>query len=139
MKIIHSVCEPAPPSVAQTAGPSDVSRAHKSTTEYQPNNEKAPVTQVLDEHGCEWQLSNPSPYTEAWRPFFKTREDFELAKIIKESGMSEDQCDRLLKIFRRCMEGKGRVTLKSYEDARSAWYRAFSQPIPVSPGTASKF
>ncbi|KAF8270273.1 hypothetical protein EI94DRAFT_1723204 [Lactarius quietus] len=73
-------------------------------------------THVLDKHSSGRQLSSPPPDAELWRPIFKSREDFEFAEIVMKSGMSKDLCERLIKIIRRCLEGKGSITLSNYSD-----------------------
>ncbi|KAH9047803.1 hypothetical protein EDB84DRAFT_422383 [Lactarius hengduanensis] len=84
---------------------------------------------------------SPPPSAEPWCSFFRTREDYEFTKIVMEAGLSDDLIERLIKLIRRCIEGKGPVTFTSYSDVLSARERASasSQLVPVSPGTALKY
>jgi hypothetical protein len=134
---ILSVCEPTPPSVAQTAGSSDGPTTHKFTVEYHPNSGRA--SETLDEHsGSKCRLSTRTPKAEPWRPFFQTREDFVFSEVLMEIGTSRDQFDRLLKVIRTCIDGKGSLSLSNYSDMMGAWERASAQLTPVSPRTISK-
>lgn len=56
-----------------------------------------------------------------------------------EVRMSEDQTERLVEVIKRCIDGKGSLTLSNYSDFQSAWERASSQLTPVSPGTVLKY
>jgi len=119
--------EPSPPSVAQTAGPSGGTEAHQFTILYHPHSGRAAETQLLD--GLSRKPSPPRNL-EPWSPFFKSREDFEISEVLMKVGMCKGDCDHLLKVFRRCLDGKGSFNLTKYSEVRSAWERASSQLTP---------
>lgn len=136
--IVHSVREPTPTSVTQTAGPSEAPITHKFTTEYHPNSGRAPETQDVDEHSRKRKRFSPPSLQEPWLPFFKTREDFIFSELLLEMGSSKDQCERLIRLIRRCLDGRGSLTISSYSDFRGAWERASSRLTPVSLGFISE-
>jgi hypothetical protein len=135
---ILSVREPTPPSVAQTAGSSGPT-AHKFTVEYHLNSRRA--SETLDEHSgkCRFFTRTPQAKAEPWRPFFQTCEDFVFSEVLMEIGTSRDQFDRLLKVIRTCIDGKGSLSLSNYSDMMGAWECALAQLTPVSPQTVSEF
>jgi len=49
-----------------------------------------------------------------------------------ESGLSEEQSERLIKLIHRCIEGKGLFTFSSIEDVEAARERASMQMTLVS-------
>jgi hypothetical protein len=67
-----------------------------------------------------------------WWPYFRTCEDFLIAEIIMESGLSEEQSDKLIKLIHRCIEGKGSLTFSSFEDVEAARERASMKMTLVS-------
>ncbi len=139
--IAHPVRESTPPSVTQTVGPPDDPRIHEFITEYHPNSGRAPEKQPFGEHSRKRQLfsRHPKLNAEPWRPFFRTREDFVFSEVLMEAGMNKDQTERLITVFRLCLDGKGSFTLSNYSDIRGAWDRASSQLTAVSLGTILKF
>jgi hypothetical protein len=46
--------------------------------------------------------------------------------------MNREQADTLLKLFDRCIAGKGTCTFASYADVEAAWERASTKATPVS-------
>lgn len=118
-----------PPSIAQTV---DHSEGPKITIEHHPNSGRASETRLPDEHSSKRQCL-PPPDAEPWRPFFKTREDFMLAELLLEVGMTKDQTDRLVKLIKRCLDGKGSLSFSNSSDIQGAWERASTQLTPVSP------
>lgn len=76
--------------------------------------------------------------SEPWLPFFETREDFLLAEVILEGCLGSELSDRLLKIFDTCNAGKGRVTLKNFQQLQTAWERASLKLSPVSSRVMSR-
>ncbi|KAI0310436.1 hypothetical protein OF83DRAFT_1021212, partial [Amylostereum chailletii] len=55
---------------------------------------------------------------------FNTREDFSIAEIMHQGSLNQDQCDRLIKLVRSCIDRPGKFTLSSYADLERAWGRA---------------
>jgi hypothetical protein len=121
--------EPSPPSVAQTAGPSGNPEADMFTVVYHHNSGRASETQPPEGHS---KKPNPPRNLGPWKPFFKSREDFEIAEVLMKVGAREADCNRILKAFRRCLDGKGSLNLNKYSDVRHAWERASAQLTPVS-------
>ncbi|KAH8985616.1 hypothetical protein EDB86DRAFT_3049177 [Lactarius hatsudake] len=118
------VREPTPPSVAETTGPSDDPKTLDFAIEYHPNSGRAPKPPGEDSR----KRKRPSPpKAEPWRPFFKTREDFLFSEVLMEVGMNKDLTERLIKVVRLCIEGKGSLTFSNYSDIRAAWERASLQ------------
>jgi len=114
---------------SQTAGPSGGAEAHTFTVLDHPNNGRATETQLLDGHSRKPSSSrNPEP----WSPFFKSREDFEISEILLKAGTAEGDFERLIKIFKRCLDGKGSFNITKYSDVRRAWKRASSQLTPTT-------
>ena len=86
--------EPSPPSVAQTAGPSGGPEAHQFTIVYHPGSGRATETQGLDGDN---KKPSPPRNLEPWRPFFKSREDFEIAEVIMKLGVPKADCNCIFK------------------------------------------
>ncbi len=102
------------------------------TTEYHPNSRRPPETQPFEEYGRKRQFFSPPPSAEPWRPFFNTREDFVFAEILMEARVDRDRSDRLIKLIKLCLDGKGALTFSNYSDVLTAWECAASQLTPVS-------
>jgi hypothetical protein len=60
------------------------------------------------------------PIKELWLPF-RSREDFDFADIAHDAAMNQSQIDDLIKLFHRCQQDPGKVTLKNYQDLRRSW------------------
>jgi len=81
-------------------------------TEYHPSSKRPATVERFHEYGME-ASSAPQPLcpqpldSEPWRPYFETRQDFELAEIILEGGLDSKRSDALIKLINLCIEGKG--------------------------------
>ncbi|KAH9041102.1 hypothetical protein EDB84DRAFT_1474932 [Lactarius hengduanensis] len=116
--------EPTPPSVTETTGPSDDPKTLDFAIEYHPNSGRAP--KPPGEDSCKRKRPSP-PKAEPWCLFFKTREDFLFSEVLMEVGMNKDLTERLIKVVRLCIEGKGSLTFSNYSDIQAAWERASCQ------------
>lgn len=89
--------------------------------EYHPNSGCECKTFTFEEFqhiGSEARRAHP-PDPEPWLPF-KTRQDFEFAEIVLDTGMSQDQISALIRLFRKCLEiGEESFTFLNYKDMRS--------------------
>lgn len=113
------------------AGPSGDPEAHKFAITYHPNSGRAPEIQ----EGLDGGNKKPSPprNLEPWSPYFKSREDFEIAEVIMRVGVRKADCNRIFKAVKRCLSGKGSFNLNTFSDVQGAWERASSQLTTVSP------
>lgn len=66
------------------------------------------------------KVTRPSNST-PWKPFFKTREDFELADIFRKYGMKVDDQDKVIKLMKAGPDGKSKVTFEGAADVTNAW------------------
>jgi hypothetical protein len=85
----------------------------------------------VEDHG----KKTTSPYfprpSEPWWPSFGSREDFEVAGILREASINPILTTRLLKVIQVCISGKGKLTFSSHEDVEEAWQRLSHQFTPV--------
>ncbi|KAA1476942.1 hypothetical protein DENSPDRAFT_758082, partial [Dentipellis sp. KUC8613] len=94
-------------------------------TQYHPKSKRHAVTAHFDEYRQYREQATVVPESNTpWSPYFKTVEDFSIAEILRDAALSEDQCDRLLKVIRSCLDGQGKCTFTSYKDVQAAWDRA---------------
>ena len=49
-----------------------------------------------------------------------------------EAGVSKNHCDRLLKLFKKCLSGNGTLSYNNYSDIKTSWDRAAVQLTPVN-------
>lgn len=86
--------------------------------EYHPNSGHECKTFTFEEFQhtlTEARNTHPAD-PEPWLPF-KTRQDFEFAEIALGTGMSRDQINALIRLFRKCLEiGKESFTFLNYDD-----------------------
>ena len=89
--------------------------------EYHPNSGCGCKTFTFEEFqhiGSESRRTHP-PDPEPWLPS-KTRQDFEFAEIVLDTGMSQDQINALICLFWKCLEiGEESFTFLNYKDMRS--------------------
>ncbi|KAH9009318.1 hypothetical protein EDB85DRAFT_1903138 [Lactarius pseudohatsudake] len=116
--------EPTPPSVTEMTGPSDDPKSLDFAIEYHPNSGRAP--KPPGEDSCKRKHPSP-PKAEPWCPFFKTHKDFLFSEVLMEVGMNKDLTERLIKVVRLCIEGKGSLTFSNYSDIWAAWERTSRQ------------
>lgn len=64
-----------------------------------------------------------APEPDPWKPF-KSRDDFELADIILQTGMKEKQVKTLLDIISRLRRDESDLSFQKYEDVKSGWEQA---------------
>ncbi|KAH9993321.1 hypothetical protein BJV74DRAFT_884434 [Russula compacta] len=76
--------------------------------------------------------SHDKPDLKPWWPFFKTCEDFLISEILIDSGLSNAQLDKLLKLINRCINSKGTLMLSRHADLQAAWDYASLKLTPVS-------
>jgi len=98
--------------------------------EYHPSSGREPevsafedFVRVAPEHT---PLAPPDP--DPWTPF-NTREDFEFAELALETGMSKAQVNRMIDLFHKCIEKKGRFTLSNHAEMRKT-LEAASERLP---------
>jgi hypothetical protein len=114
-------------------GPSVSPTIDEFTTQFHPHSGRPLETQTFMDYSYKHGSSRLPPVNaEPWRPFFNTREDFELAEILMEAGVSKGHSDRLLKLFKKCLSGNGALTYSNYSDIKNSWDRAAAQLTPVS-------
>jgi len=100
--------------------------------EYHPKSRKPARVCSIEEYNSESTQPQCATVAEPWWPDFKSREDFSFAEIILQGHLSNELSDKLIKLFNRCMEGKGEFMLKGHVDVESAWKRASSRVTAVS-------
>ena len=49
-----------------------------------------------------------------------------------QTGMAKGHCEHLIKLFRKCLDGKGTFTFSDYLDMETAWDHAAAQLTPIS-------
>ena len=67
---------------------------------------------------------------------FCTRDDFLFAELLRESGLSREGSDRLIKLINRCIDGKGLITFSSYaelQDSRERYWKSRLTSVSPSP------
>jgi hypothetical protein len=92
-------------------------------TEYHPHSKLPPkVTKFEDYRKYHSQHRHPIPHnaTKPWTPF-RTRSDFEFAKIALDAALNQRQVDALLKVFRRCLKGEDSLDLKDHNELQEMW------------------
>ncbi|KDQ51821.1 hypothetical protein JAAARDRAFT_62330 [Jaapia argillacea MUCL 33604] len=105
-------------------------------TEYHPHSKRPAVVQHFLEYRREAE-SEPilPPDPKPWRPF-RSRLDFEFAKVALEAALSASQVDAMIKLFHRCSEGD-RFTLKNNADFCDCWEKASHHLSPFEKHTIS--
>jgi hypothetical protein len=114
-------------------GPSVSPTIDEFTTQFHPHSGQPLETQMFMDCSYKHGSSRLLPVNaEPWRPFFNTCEDFELAEILMEAGVSKDHSDCLLKLFKKCLSGNSTLTYSNYSDIKNSWDRTAAQLTPVS-------
>jgi len=49
-----------------------------------------------------------------------------------QTRIANTECDCLIKIFRKCLDGEGSFTFANYTDMEAAWESVAAQLTPVS-------
>lgn len=62
-------------------------------------------------------VTNKAP----WRPYFQTREDFELADIFRRNSMNKKDQNKVIELIRAGTNGSSNVTFTSAADVEKAW------------------
>jgi len=65
-------------------------------------------------------------------PFFNSCEDFLFSEVLMQTRIAKTECDRLIKIFRKCLDGEGSFTFANYTDMEATWESVAAQLTPVS-------
>jgi hypothetical protein len=99
---------------------------------YHPRSGKPSEAYRPKAYSARKRSSRDKPDSKFWWPFFKTREDFLISEILIDSGLSNAQLDKLLKLINRCINGKGTLTLSRHADLQAAWDHASLKLTPVS-------
>lgn len=85
----------------------------------------------FEEFGRHSKPSTSTPNQKPWAPHFFTRQDFELADLIRKSRMTQDDADALIKLVKSVTDGKGKFTFTGYNDVQKAWDRASRDLVTV--------
>ena len=97
--------------------------------EYHPNSGHAPETFLSGEFGRVTQGHGTLVDPEPWAPF-RTREDFEFAKIARNTRMAKKDANDMINLFHRCTkDGSGPFTLSSFDEMRNT-LKAASEQLP---------
>jgi hypothetical protein len=99
-------------------------------TDYHPNSKRSSDVDSFEDYGRNHSKPAP-PDGDPWSPYFKSLEDFEFSEVVLEGALSERQADRLIKIIRRCLDGRGTFTMSGVADMHAGWERASERLAPV--------
>lgn len=91
----------------------------------------------FEEFGHRSIPSNSSPNQKPWAPYFPTRQDFELANLIRKSRMTPEDADALIKLVKSVADGHGKFTFSGYNDVQKAWDRASRDLVTVGSYSCS--
>ncbi|KAI0258987.1 hypothetical protein BC834DRAFT_1020051 [Gloeopeniophorella convolvens] len=130
---------PTPSVMPPPSGTSDAPRLGDMRTTYHPNSRR-PTAEHASRHpsGARAESTHTIPFSdEPWKPFFNSHEDFLFSEILLESGMNKERANRLIKLFRKCINGDGTFTLSNYSDVQAAWERASEKLTPFECDTVS--
>jgi len=93
-------------------------------TEYHPGSGKAAKICPYEENDPSRSHQPSARHTcvaDPWWPFYNTREDFLLSEVLREGSLSNEQMDKLLKVIKRCLSGKGSLMFTTHADVQAAW------------------
>ncbi|KAI6024348.1 hypothetical protein EDC04DRAFT_280123 [Pisolithus marmoratus] len=95
------------------------------------------LPELTSEGSC--QLPAPDCDRDPWYPF-RTSIDYEVSEFVMESGLNEDQTNRVLKLLREARDKPEEFTLSHYNDLHQIWavIRARSAPESKPSTKASK-
>lgn len=99
-------------------------------TEYHPSSGRQTHIDTFEDYRAHGAAA-PPPEPKPWKNFFSTLEDFEFSELVLEGALSEKQIDRLVKLFRRCLDGKGELTFARGADVSASWDRVAEHLAPV--------
>jgi hypothetical protein len=103
-------------------------------TQYHPRSHKHDKVCSFDEYdpGSTTSKRPMAVDSEPWWPNFNTLEDFLYAELVLKAHINGEISGKLIKLFNRCLDGKGTFTHKSHADVENAWKRASSTLAAVS-------
>jgi len=58
-----------------------------------------------------------------WWPFYNMCKDFLLLEVLCEGSLSNEQTDKLLKVIKWCLSGKGSLTFTTHTNVQAAQER----------------
>ncbi|KAJ3774269.1 hypothetical protein FB446DRAFT_787121 [Lentinula raphanica] len=98
--------------------------------EYHPSSGKQAEILRFHEYGERKERDTVSvpPDSSPWKPW-RSRVDFEVAKLALESSMSEDQINQLIDILKRVAQGSDNFTLKNNKEMQAMWDLAAERSI----------
>lgn len=86
---------------------------------WHPSEEREPEIMSPEEWDRLITLKTTDPRKMPWRPYFRTREDFEFANILRKYGMKAEDQDALIKL--KGGGGQSKVTFNGYAEVANAW------------------
>lgn len=107
---------------AEPAGPAPIHELDTIKVEWHPTEGREPEIMSLEEWGLRTALEVTHSKKAPWRPYFRTREDFEFADILRKYGMKAKDQDALIKM--KGGGGQSGITFSGYAEVASAWEKA---------------
>lgn len=107
-------------------------------TEYHPNSGRSTKIESLEDYFEHTPKPvSPPDDSEPWRPF-RSRADFEFAKLALEAALTQGQIEQLIQLFGKCIQGEDSFNLKSHQDLRETWDAAsvLLTPVPTNVGVS---
>jgi len=107
-------------------------------TEYHPNSGRSTKIESLEDYFERTSKPvSPPEDSEPWRPF-RSRADFEFAKLALEAALTQGQVEQLIQLFGKCIQGEDSFNLKSHQDLRETWDAAslLLTPVPTNVGVS---
>ena len=107
-------------------------------TEYHPNSGRSTKIESLEDYFEHTSKPvSPPEDSEPWRPF-RSRADFEFAKLALEAALTQGQVEQLIQLFGKCIQGKDSFNLTSHRDLRETWDAAslLLTPVPTNVGVS---
>lgn len=109
---------------ADPAGPAPAYELDAIKVEWHSTEGREPEVMSLEEWGLRTTLEAARSKKAPWRPYFRTREDFEFADILRKYGMKAKDQDALIKIKMKGGGGQSGITFSGYDEVASAWEQA---------------
>ena len=108
-----------------------IDRPKEFKTEFHPRGSRPDLLQTFEEFGVTSHAPEAPADEEPWRPF-RSRGDFEFAKIAVNASLSKAHINALLDLISRVKMGETELTLKNENDLRQAYDNAAKELTPVS-------
>ena len=110
--------------------PAQIYQDNDIQVEYHPKSGCSMDTFKFDKYRQPLPHSNATLEPEPWAPF-RTREDFEFAELMLDTGVTKKQAKALIKLFHKCIKGGGNFTISKYKDMEDTLKLASNQLAKV--------